>query len=102
MLAIVADKMMQACKNPDNWTTKKVLKMLQNGRIAGRQIKSLFDYKNRLILFTDTDEEKISPEEIIQFSDFKYDILPLINSREQKIPVMRDYHFGIRLRTVHK
>jgi len=70
---------------------------MKTGTIGGRQIKVCFTQKDQLIFFSDTDEKVPSKEELIMFDHFNYILLPIIRSREAKIPVLRlSYRYTIR------
>src|SRR5437870_2908691 len=65
---------------------KLVDNLLNYGCIGGRMIKIFIDRKDRVILFSDTDEIELSKKEIEQFALFEYKVLPLIDNRACGIP----------------
>jgi hypothetical protein len=92
----------QACV--DTWgvnsgrhTSLTLTRLLQYGTIGGRCIKVLFDRNGNLLLFSDTDETRLSKAESAALEDFSYEALPSVNNRLFKIPILRNYHIGVRV-----
>ena len=65
--------MKDAAEDP-NISKGDIDRLFERGKIGGRQIKCFFDRKDRLILFSDTDEKRLSQAEQKQFAPFHYTI----------------------------
>lgn len=76
---------------------KRIKKLFANGTIGGRQIKLQVDDQYQIILFSDTDETQLSEKEVKQFQGILHTVLPIIDNRKYKIPIMRSYHLGVRI-----
>jgi hypothetical protein len=96
-LAWLRAKLLAAWRGPPDARARATIKALvADGRIGDRQLKVFYDTRGRLIFFSDTDAQALSPDEKAQFSAFHYVALPRIDNRAHRMPVMRKFHIGVR------